>query len=351
MRSLLLLGLLVCVAAFPSEAQTADAAGTYPRLHIGGFTDFGFFATDEKGAASATSGFKEGQFILHFNSALAERVSFFGEVSTSPKSDGFKVEMERTIIRFAASNHLVLSMGRYHSPVNWWNDNFHHGLWLQTSITRPEMIRFGGKLVPVHFVGMLAAGTVSAANLDILYRAGVGNGRGTAIGRAGDAGDANNNRAWLVTLAVRPDALFGLEVGGGFYRDQVPLMAQPFRESISTAWVVWNKEQPEVIAEFAHVEHEPVAGGESRSSNGGYVQVAYRLPADERFKPYVRYEELQLNAQDAVFDEGPPDLVMYLAGVRFELSEFASAKLEGRRQREDGGDDVQSIHGQVSIVF
>ena len=28
--------------------------------------------------------------------------------------------------------------------------------WLQTTIDRPEMIRFGGRFQPVHFVGMLA---------------------------------------------------------------------------------------------------------------------------------------------------------------------------------------------------
>lgn len=356
-RPLCVLPLLLPVILAPAPSTAQVEAPAYPRLRIGGFTDFNFFASDEKGSPDPTSGFQEGQFILHFSSALSERVGFFSEVSLTPKADEFKAEVERTIIRFSASNHLAVSMGRYHNPVSWWNVAFHHGQWLQTTVSRPEMIRFGGLLVPVHFVGALIEGTIPVAGFDFLYRAGIGNGRDTKIGRAGDAGDANNNRAWLGTLAVRPDALYGLEVGGGYYRDRVPLDADASsRESIRSAWVAWKKERPEVIAEFAHVEHDDPAGGDPLASNGGYVQIAYRLQFAERVKPYARYEEMAILSTDPAFkgpafETSPPDLVRYLAGVRFELSDFAALKVEGRRDREGGKDEVNSIHGQVSVAF
>ena len=99
------------------------------------------------------------------------------------------------IIRFDQSDQLKVSFGRYHTPINYWNTAFHHGQWLQTTITRPEMIQFGGRFLPVHFVGALVEGAVPAGGWNLNYKAGVGNGRGTVISRGGDAGDNNGDRA------------------------------------------------------------------------------------------------------------------------------------------------------------
>ena len=133
----------------------------YPSLHLSGFADVDF-ATQNK--SEGPRGFSEGQFVLHLASALSPRVNMFGELSFTPRADagtgspaatGFNAEVERLIIRFDQSDRLKVSFGRYHTPVNWWNTAFHHGQWLQTTISRPEMIQFGGKFIPVHFVGAL----------------------------------------------------------------------------------------------------------------------------------------------------------------------------------------------------
>ena len=63
-------------------AQAAEV--TYPSLHVAGFSDIAFSATTQKGSHS---GFNEGQFILHFSSALSPRVSFFGELSFTARAD------------------------------------------------------------------------------------------------------------------------------------------------------------------------------------------------------------------------------------------------------------------------
>src|SRR3984893_2937027 len=55
-----------------------------PSTHIAGFSDIDFSATDKRGSHS---GFNEGQFVLHLNSALSSKVSFFGELSLTARSD------------------------------------------------------------------------------------------------------------------------------------------------------------------------------------------------------------------------------------------------------------------------
>ena len=68
------------------------------------------------------------------------------------------------ILRFDRSDQLKVSFGLYHTPINWWNTFYHHGQWLQTSIQRPEMIQFGGRFLPVHFVGALVEGVLPAGD-------------------------------------------------------------------------------------------------------------------------------------------------------------------------------------------
>ena len=343
-RALVALGL---AAVLPAPSRGAEAS---PDLRVLGFYDVDFYATDAEGG-DATSGFRQGQLVFHAISALSERATFFGEVSLTPGSHEFRVEVERAIFKYDFSDLVKLSAGRYHTPINWWNAAFHHGLWLQTTIARPEMTKFGGDFIPVHFVGVLGQGGVDAPGFSVDYEAGLGNGRGEVESRGGDAGDVNNHRAWLVHLFARPDALYELRAGGAYYRDQVGFESEPgVREEILSGYVVFAKETPELIFEAAGTDHKEADGG-SYESFAYYVQAAYRLPwCHGLLKPYGRFEEMDLAAGDPVF-AGIPDLRRYILGVRADVVSFAAIKLEGRRDREGGGDYVNGFHAQLSLVF
>jgi hypothetical protein len=64
-------------------------------------------------------------------------------VSATARSNDFVVDVERLIIRYDFADFFKVSAGRYHTPHSFWNTEYHHGLWLQTTTARPEMIRFG----------------------------------------------------------------------------------------------------------------------------------------------------------------------------------------------------------------
>lgn len=340
-------------------APGADAQPSYPSLKLAGFSDFSFSATDLRGSRS---GFTEGQFALHLASALSSKVNFFGELSATARSDagtgappatGFNFEVERSFIRFDQSDYFKASFGRYHTPVNWWNTAFHHGQWLQTSISRPEMTQFGGRLIPVHFIGGLVEGAVPLGGLNLNYNVGLGNGRGSVISRGGDAGDNNNQRAWLVNLFAKPDRLFGLVVGGSVYRDKITLAgSREFREWITSAHIVWLKETPELIAEVANIHHREVGRENTFNSQAYYVQVAYRLPWLERnWKPYYRFEYIHIPRSDVVL-QGVPNLAGSIVGVRYDISSFAAIKAEYRNQRRPPGQPrVNGGFVQTSFTF
>lgn len=338
----------------------ADAQQIYPALKLAGFSDLNFGATTLHGAKS---GFTEGQFVLHFSSALSPKVSAFGELSFgaradagtgSPPATGFNVEVERAIVRYDQSDNFKVSFGRYHTPINYWNTAFHHGQWLQTTVSRPEMTQFGGRFIPVHFVGALVEGAVPAGGLNVNYNFGIGNGRGSVISRGGDAGDVNNNRAWLINVFSKPDRPFGLQFGGSVYRDLITLASgRNFREWISSGHIVWHKENPELIAEVANVNHHEVGRANDFNSQAYYVQLAYRLPWLERlWKPYYRWEYIHVPKGDAVFSALPNlNLAGSTAGVRYEISSYAAIKAEYRNQKRPGLPRINGLFLQTSFTF
>jgi hypothetical protein len=168
------------------------------------------------------------------------------------------------------------------------------------------------------------------------YKAGVGNGRAPVISRAGDAGDANSKRAWLVNAFSRPDRAYGLEFGGSLYADTVTVATtREFQERIVSGHVVWQKEDPELIAEIAAVRHRENSGTAPVWNHAYYVQAAYRLPSFNRlWKPYYRFEHVGIDDADVVF-QGVPPIDGSTLGVRYDASQFAAVKGEFRTWRRE----------------
>jgi hypothetical protein len=337
---------------------TEAVNATFPSLKLSGFGDINYTASDRPGTHA---GFNEGQFILHFSSALSQKVTYFGELSLTARTDagvgtppaaGFNPEVERSIIRYDQSDHLKISFGRYHTPVSYWNTEFHHGSWLQTTASRPEMVQFGGSFIPVHFVGALAEGSFNAGGLNFNYNLGLGNGRSSVLSRSGDFGDINNNKAWLATVFIKPDKLYGLQVGGSVYRDKIDATGRPeAQERITSAHVVWHKENPEFIAEFFNINHKLPGTGLVTNNQAWYAQVAYRLPMAMSLKPYYRYEYIHTPRADVIFSGLNLGLSSSTLGMRWDFSSYAAFKLEYRYQERPGLPNTNVAWAQTSFTF
>jgi hypothetical protein len=309
-------------------AQDADQS-SFPSMQIRGFGDVDFAATDQPGT---TSGFNLGQFVLHIASPLSKKVTYFGELSFTASPTGYALEVERTFIRYDHDDYFKISFGKFHTPINYWNTAFHHGLWLQTTISRPDMIQFGGRFEPVHFVGMLVEGEIPSGPVGLNYQVGLGNGRNLNIARAGDSGDINNNRAWVVNLFSRPPRLHGLQLGGSLYGDAITSTApQPPRtnELISSVNIIWARENPEFLAEFANVRHFVPLTGQTYNNQAYYIQMAYRLPWDDKkWKPYYRFEHIHLSPGEPILNLLDSDQSTF--GIRYDITDFAAFKTEYR---------------------
>ncbi|HEX6306559.1 MAG TPA: hypothetical protein VFZ69_00150 [Longimicrobiales bacterium] len=341
-RAAPLLALLAAASAAPVRAQHPDN----PHSRFTGFL-FGDITFGEM-ESGTRDGFVIGQLVGHGNALLTERLSFFGELSATAREDGYAFEVERAILRYDFADALKLSVGRYHAPVSYWNTAYHHGLWLQTSVGRPELIRIGGSFLPVHFLGVLAEGTFPSTALVLSYEAGVGNGRGAVISRPGDAGDVNDEPAALLGLRIRPGFARDLELGGSVYVDRITTDTASADERIASVHAVWSGGAPEVIAEYVHVRHDD--GVEDTDSHGFYVQAGFRLPDGlPRLTPYGRFERMFVDAADAAFG-GIPDMDAAIVGLRWDFESLAALKAEARRERRAGGEWLNGVFVQAAFV-
>jgi hypothetical protein len=66
-------------------------------------------------------------------------------------------DLERFQLGWQLSDDTILWVGRFHQPTSVWNHDHHHGQYLQTSITRPEIDEWEdlGGVIPQHFTGAL----------------------------------------------------------------------------------------------------------------------------------------------------------------------------------------------------
>jgi hypothetical protein len=286
-------------------------------------------------------------------SELSTRFSFFAELTFTATPDEYKTEVERMIIKFNHSDYFKIGAGRFHTAISWWNTAYHHGAWLQTTIERPVAVRFGSQFLPIHFVGIAVDGAIPSGGLGLNYIAGVGNGRNENVARAGDSGDVNNDRALNLRIFARPNSPYGLEAGVSYYRDTITKtsLTEDYDEWIANAYVVYSRENPEVIAEYFRLEHTGVITGEKFQGEAYYIQVAYRLPWWKALmKPYARYEHTDVDENDPVFTK-ESDLKRMLVGARFDVASFVALKGEFRRDRVGSGSYGDGFLAQAAFTF
>jgi hypothetical protein len=319
-------------------------------FHFMGFGDIGYVSRD----GSSNDGFTIGQVVAHLVASLGDSTSIFGEFSATAKDSEYSAEVERLIVKYEFSDRYKLSAGRYHTPIGYWNSSFHHGAWLQTSVARPEMVKFGSQLVPIHFVGVLLEGNLPSGDLGLHYKAGYGNGRHANIARAGDAGDINGDRAWMVQLGAKPDTYRGLDLGIGFYTDEITLPASPnVEEATWSAHVAWTRESPEFIFEYLHSEHELVNDSSvSGDVDAWYAQFGWRLPGTRKqWKPYARIEKTDVDAGDPLLGASGLDYDAGIVGARWDFNPYAALKAEYRNEEFADGGRENNFRLQVSFVL
>jgi hypothetical protein len=244
-------------------------------------------------------------------------------------------DIEQVAIRWRAGRG-VLELGRLHTDLGFWNRAYHHGLWLQTPIERPQALRFedDGGIIPVHWVG--AHYTLGVTD-QFAAVVGLGNGRGDIVDDILTNSETNDGKSVLIKLRYKTtlgevglSAIYDLIApADAMIRPALP--DESIHELIGNAYVAIRGDGPIVIGEGYAIRHQ--ASDASWLTYSAYGLVGYTIA--ERVTPYAAIDTI-IGADDDPFFRPDPamspsiDFVEVLVGIRVDVSTWSAVKLELR---------------------
>ena len=334
--TLLIVGLTLC-SVHQSFAQ---------RTQIRGFVD----ALTYYQAGKLNFGL--GEQDLFITSELNERLSFLGETVFKYSADSptlFDISIERIIMKYNyAGNHSVL-IGKHHTPVNYWNDTYHHGRVFFPTIERPLVFSEG--IIPLHTTGISLQGQ-NLGNIRFGYDLMLGNGLGSS-----DLAD--NDRFKSITAAVHIKPADGLRLGASFYHDVIsggsvvhnhagtsPTITSQVNQNLVTGSVAYFSKKYELLVESTMAMNK----SDSLGMQNTIATYAYAgLKVTEKFVPYIRYDNIQYKNKEVFFSNN--NAQSFIGGLRYEINYLAVLKLEYQYTKRQLSTDTDKLTLQLAIGF
>lgn len=238
--------------------------------------------------------------------------------------------------------HWTFWLGRYHAPLGFWNTEYHHGLHLQTSTSRPGIAAFegGDGPVPMHFTGGLLEGRVLGSAGDA-WGMQFGYGYSARLEDrlkpvdVSDIRTSEHDTGAALRIAYYADATRDTQVGVSLGQSDMPLAAEgesgEVRQQQVSLFVDWHLSAWRFISEWTHVDTELIAdaGSDSSRFDNLYLQVERSL--GQSITGYARVETSR-NADNVYLDRFDQFVrERQLAGVRYDFERNQAITLEYAR--------------------
>lgn len=306
----------------------------------------GFVDVDANFARNKLSfGFSEQD--LFITAVLNDRISFLGEsvfkyAPSSPTE--YALSIERIIINYNIKGNHNLILGKIHTPVNYWNDTYHHGRVFFPTIERPLL--FSANIIPLHTIGAGVQGH-DLGTLKLGYDLFIGNGLGSP-----EISDNDNNKS--VTLACYIKPADKLKVGFSWYYDVISKGAIVHDKTInwkvtqhlfSTSVSSFGKKF-EILAEgTAGINHTDTTG--SKTTLASYVYAGYKVT--DKLIPYLRLDNITYQAGEVYYDKN--NVTSLVGGIRYEISYLAVVKMEYQFKYSESLGNTNMVSAQFAIGF
>jgi hypothetical protein len=307
-----------------------------------------------KGFVDVTSAFSRKQLSFGFdeedlfiNAVINNKISFLGEsvIKFDPSSTTeFGVSIERIIINYNIKGNNNLIFGKIHTPVNYWNDTYHHGRVFFPTIDRPLL--FAANIIPLHTVGAGVQGH-DLGKLKFGYNFFVGNGLGSD-----DVLDNDKHKSLTAAINIKPADR--LKIGMSYYHDVISKGSVVYNKTIN-----WKVNQDllslsvsrfgkkfEVLAEgTTGLNHTDTTG--TKATLASYIYAGYKIK--DKIIPYLRYDNISYQAGEIYYTKN--NMSSVVAGLRYEINYLAVIKLEYQYQHNEIGDRVNKVSAQFAIGF
>jgi hypothetical protein len=173
------------------------------------FNGFGHIEHSLVRKDSVESYFSIGEHDFFVTSNISKRISFLGEFVirfNGAVATNFLTSIERAFIRFNYINKHSVIAGKIHTPVNYWNDTYHHGRVFFPVIDRPFAFSY---MVPLHTLGLQFQGQ-NIGDLGFGYDLVLGNGINSTDNFQGNFDPS-------ITAAIHIKPIQGLRIGASYY--------------------------------------------------------------------------------------------------------------------------------------
>ncbi|HEV8082150.1 MAG TPA: hypothetical protein VGP55_03060 [Chitinophagaceae bacterium] len=301
-------------------------------------------------------GFSEQDILI--TSDLTDRLSFLGETvfryddhSTGTK---FGVEVERVIMKYNIKGNHNLLFGKHHTPINYWNDTYHHGKLFYPTIDRPLL--FISNIIPLHTTGIALQGH-DLGKLKFGYDLMVGNGLGST-----EIEDNDNNKSLTIAAHIKPAD--NLRIGASYYYDIISKGAsvhshQDDQERHEDRVVDWRVVQNLFSGSVAYFgpKFEILAEGTLavnrtdttcyKKTLGYYLYAGYKVT--DKITPYFRIDDVHFQNGEIFYIKDNKS--SFITGINYQINYLANLKLEYQYLHSEITGDRNKISAQIAIGF
>lgn len=273
-------------------------------------------------------------------------------------------EIERAQVGLKYAGDSIAWLGRFHNPLGFWNTYYHHGAYMQASISRPGILEYedhDGPL-PTHLAGLLLEGTIERGTSGWYYELAAGAGPELGENRNEPLepvnvlrpSDGSHKLGTTVRLSFRPDADGRDEAGVYFGHTHLAGSEESptdVTQSVAGGFVFWQWFETALHAEALYIANDfdtPIAVRGSFLS--AYAQLEQRWHGI--WTLFGRVEDTQGADGDAYLARFPRFATQrQVLGLRYELTPRQALKLEVSHAHLIQGAEFSQVNLQWAAVF
>jgi hypothetical protein len=341
---------MLCIVAFCLNQQAIA------QLKQTQFNGFGHLEYSLINNDSTDSYFSLGEHDFFVTSNLSNRISFLGEyvIRFNGKSaTSFLPSIERSFLRFNYINNHNIIVGKIHTPVNYWNDVYHHGRVFFPVIDRPFAFTY---IIPLHTLGLQLQGQ-NLGRWGFGYDAAIGNGIASTDNSQGGINPS-------LTAAVHIKPIPGLRIGASYYYNHLSQntagthighsITQPVNPTnaykgevdfgLTCGSIAWFGKRFEFLNEFSFNQTRTDSlGTADNMSNFAYAGLRF----NDRNVPFVLVDYIRIADND--LHVYPVEMLKFALGYRYEFNYLVNLKAQVEHTWMKHADD-HLLHGHLGTL-
>lgn len=301
-------------------------------------------------------GFSEQDFLI--TSDITDRLSFLGETvaryDEHSEATKFSIEVERVIMKYNFKGNHNLLVGKHHTPINYWNDIYHHGKLFYPTIERPLV--FIANIIPLHTTGIGLQGH-DLGKLKFGYDLMLGNGLGST-----EIKDNDKNKSVTVAAHIKP--INNLRIGASYYYDIISKGAAVHQhaddqerhedrvvdykvvQNLFSGHAAYFGKKFEVLYEGTLAVNRTDTTCYKKTF-GSYLYLGYKV--NEKVTPYIRLDKIHYQNGEIFFIKDNTSTA--IAGINFQVNYLANVKFEYQYLHSEITGSGNKISAQIAIGF